>query len=294
MRFHRRLASSRRPCVALFGLLALVAWTACTTGVESVPDEGSERPSSSGGKAPPSASTSTSGTNPPPACTPDPTCDRAACPCDNGEVMAATPCRKNGACDTMGACAAACGGPVKYAESQKACTSDLQCQTSQPIVSCACQEGYGWEAYLTCKDGACSGAKSDVCPSACKDDGGWAGCSGAADCAPLVCKCNDGKTPMVASTCSSGQCAPASEMCPSACTAHGGYKGGTTEPDGGPTGPKQPGESCANASECQPWDCKCKDGSEFKNTKVCSGQVCATEQEACGFTCMNSGGWAGP
>lgn len=68
---------------------------------------------------------------------------------------------------------------------------------------------------------------------------------------------------------------------------------GADAADAAPT-VKQPGDPCTKGSECQPWDCTCKDGSTYKGFKVCESQQCATQQQACGLACFSSGGWAGP
>lgn len=283
----RRIASA----TLVFCLLAGVACSVTTTdaGTSTDSDAGTQPiPSSTGPKPPPPPP-------PPPSCTPDPTCDKARCHCPNGELLEAPPvCRVGGACDTMGACAQACGAKVDFAEAYKACSGDIMCGTSAPNVSCACNQGFGWDAYEVCKNGYCSGAKSDVCPTACAKDSGWAGCATNTDCAAVECPCKDGKTAFPDGKCSAGSCASPSTVCTTACAAHGGYTGGSTPPpDAGPGGPKNPGDPCTKGSECKPWDCKCKDGQSYTNNMMCVSNQCPTQADACGLVCFSHGGWSG-
>jgi hypothetical protein len=278
-------------------VLCLIAGVACSVtstdgGTTSDTDAGtlpSGSSGSSGTKPPPQPPP------PPPACTPDPTCERARCDCPNGEVLEAPPvCKNGGACDFTGACKIACGADTTTAELYKPCSSPIQCQTSAPNVSCACVQGFGWDAYEVCKDGYCSGAKQDVCPDACKNDQGWAGCATAKDCAAVICPCKDGKTAYPDGACNAGSCAAPSTVCTPACAAHGGYTGGPTTPDAGPPGPKNPGDPCTKGSECKPWDCNCTDGQSYKNNMMCLNNQCPTQSDACSLVCLSHGGWAGP
>ena len=228
----------------------------------------------------------------------DPTCPHAICQC-NDKTLSGTSsvCRSSGSCDVVTACNAACGGTgfsgsvLEY----KACSSAIECSTSQPNVSCACKQGFGQNAYAVCKSGYCSPAPQDVCPAACNGSGGWAGCQSPADCAPLVCACKDGASPAAGAACNAGVCGPASGQCPSLCAAHGGWSSSSSSGgvDAGPPPPKQPGDACSTGGECVAFDCTCNNGSAFKNNKLCESHVCATKAAACGFVCQSSGGWSG-
>lgn len=237
-------------------------------------------------------------TTDPKGCTPNPSCSRDLCECDDDRVMANdNVCLDDGSCNTALRCEKACG-KAKFtggAWEGKKCSADFECMTSEPNISCACRAGFGMNTSKRCVDGYCSAALKDVCPSACSSQGGWQ-CTGPADCTPVICECKNGEHPATAGTCSGGTCGPDSAVCPSACSAYGGWSGGgtTTPTDGGTTtGPKAPGEACNAGSECSPFDCGCNDGSNFKGIKSCQSKKCATKSQACSTACLSSGGWNG-
>ena len=255
------------------------------------------QPSGSSGSSGTSGSSGNTEPDAAPASCADPTCPREICQCNDKSLAGASSvCRSNGTCDVVTACNKACGstgfsgGSLEY----KPCASAIECSTSQPNVSCSCKQGFGENAYAVCKDNYCSPAPQDVCPAACASEGGWAGCTSPADCAPIVCACKDGATPAAGAACNAGACGPASGQCPSLCVSHGGWSssGSSGGVDAGPT-VKQPGDSCNAGSECMPFDCTCNSGSTFKNNKLCESNVCASQAEACGFVCQSSGGWSG-
>lgn len=294
-----RHALAPRLGVGLVCALFLVPVFACSsgTGFGFVPDEGAgdgavlgTSPESDAGRASsPDASAS--------SCF-DPTCPLALCQCkDKTAYSPSGVCRKGGKCDVVAACEGACGsaGFSGGVWERAPCTEPLECSSvvSQPNVSCDCLSGSGVNAYPTCNEGHCSPEPEHVCPKACASRGGWR-CTSPVDCAPVVCACKDGKNPVTASTCSAGSCGAAGAVCPAACGTHGGWAGtSTSTPDAGPPPPKQPGDACTTASECGGVDCSCNNGSTFKNNKLCMSKVCPTKAQACGFICMNSGGWSG-
>jgi hypothetical protein len=164
----------------------------------------------------------------PKGCTPDPTCGRVHCHCPNGETLTTnSACRgSDGSCALFEACNTACGAVLTttFVEVETACTVALSCpNVSTPSVDCTCNDQSGWTASRTCAGGYCSDSPSDVCPEACSTHGGWPGCKRAVDCADIVCRCSDGKMPLVPGECTtSGSCATADTLCPTACKNHGG------------------------------------------------------------------------
>ena len=288
----------RFEALAVAALLSVAACSVTSTGVGFDPPDASAEPSGSSGSSGSSSGSSggSSGVDAATSCS-DPTCPHAICECKDKTLAAPSGvCRSGGSCDVATACDTACGGAgftgsvLEY----KPCSSAISCATSSPNVSCACKQGFGENAYAACKEGYCSPAPQDVCPAACASEGGWAGCTSPADCAPLVCACKDGANPAAGAACTGGVCGPASGQCPALCTSHGGWTGtATNPPDAGTTGPKPPGAACTQGSECTPFDCTCNDASTFKGNKVCQSHLCATKAQACGFVCMSSGGWSG-
>jgi hypothetical protein len=293
--------SSRFVALGIAALLsAVVACSVTSPGTGFSDPDASVLPTEPSGSSGSSGSSrpSGSGADAAPASCADPTCPREICQCgDKSLAGASNVCRSNGTCDVVAACSAACGsagfsgGSFEY----KPCASAIDCETSQPTVSCSCRQGFGEDADAVCKDNYCSSAAEDVCPAACASEGGWSGCTSPADCAPLVCQCKDGASPATGAACNAGTCGPPSGQCPALCASHGGWSstGGGGGMDAGPPGPKQPGDSCSAASECTPFDCACNNGQTYKNNKLCESHVCASQAEACGFVCQASGGWSG-
>jgi hypothetical protein len=234
-----------------------------------------------------------------PACTPNPACDRLLCECSDAAQSVMTTdgvCLADGSCDQSKRCTAACGalGFTGGAFVQKACSGEgTTCFASQPNVSCQCRQGFGVDTYARCTKGFCSSAGQDTCPTACASQGGWS-CSGAEDCTPMVCACKDGSVPAVAGACQGTSCAPSSVICPNACGARGGWAGSSSgTPDAGPTGPKKPGDPCTSGTECEAFNCGCNDGTKFNGIRSCQNKTCPTKAQACGTTCLSSGGWDG-
>lgn len=283
----------------LFALSSVVALplAACSSGSNSVTgvDDDGGTPSSSGGPVGSDGAVNSADGSVQESCQ---VCgDLEIIECQSGDFVGRTGCMKNGAC-TKVTFEEACRGPnTGGVYSYKECQSDFECTKSSPSISCACKVGQGYDAYLKCARGYCSAAAEDACPSACKNDNGWAGCSQPFDCHPVVCDCTDGYRPVPwTKECVGGACQTAPAVCPAACASHGGWKSTATGDagvkDSGSSGGK-PGDACNTAADCQPFDCGCKNGQTFNGNRSCQSHICPTKADACNLTCLSSGGWNG-